>query len=110
MLKRVSISVMVVTLGMVSLLSAQQRAYLESAGQELGFTFVDLTPAFQKSARELAGDDLLYFPTVLHLTPRGHAVAAEALAPALRSALGNGTMPLEMHDPALSPAATKDRR
>ncbi len=90
--------------------SAQQRAYLESAGQEMGFTFVDLTPAFQKSARVLAGEELLYFPTVLHLTPRGHAVAAEALAQALRSAPGNGTMPLEMHDPALSPAATKDRR
>jgi hypothetical protein len=90
--------------------SAQQRAYLESASQELGFTFVDLTPAFQKSARVLAGEELLYFPTVLHLTPRGHAVAAEALAQALRSAPRNGTMPLEMHDPARSPAATKDRR
>ena len=90
--------------------SAQQRAYLESAGREMGFTFVDLTPAFQKSAQVLAGEDLLYFPTVLHLTPRGHAVAAEALAQALRSALRNGTMPLEMHDPAPSPAPTKDRR
>jgi lysophospholipase L1-like esterase len=90
--------------------SARQREYLASAGGELGFTFVDLTPAFQEAAREKAGRELLYFPTVLHLTPRGHAVVAEALARALRSASGNDTMPPEMHDPAPSPAATEDHR
>ena len=94
---------------LMSWFSERQRSYLASAGEELGFTFVDLTPAFQRAARERAGKDLLYFPTVLHLTPRGHAVVAETLAQALRSAPGSGTMPPEMHNPALAPAA-KDSR
>jgi hypothetical protein len=89
--------------------SARQRGYLASTGAGLGFTFVDLTPAFQRAAREIAAKDLLYFPTVLHLTPRGHAVAAAALAEALRGAPGNGTMPAEMHNSSLPPAA-KDPR
>ena len=59
------------------------RAFLAEKGGELGYTFVDQTPALQAAARRLQGTELLYFPVNLHFTPAGNRVVAEALAAAL---------------------------
>jgi lysophospholipase L1-like esterase len=59
--------------------SERQRRYFAEQGRELGYRFLDLTPAFQRAA---ASDDhgLLYFATNVHLTQRGHRVVAAELA------------------------------
>lgn len=59
--------------------SDRQRAYFLDRARELGYQFLDLTPAFQQAA---ASDDrqLLYFATNVHLTQRGHRVVAAELA------------------------------
>ena len=59
------------------------RAYLARSAQELGFLFVDATPAMQAAAAGNRRADLLYFPTNLHFTPAGHRVMAEQIARAL---------------------------
>ena len=73
--------------------SADQREHLRQLAQELGLRFVDLTPVLQAvAAREPAApDNLLYFPGNIHLTPRGHAEVARALAAALAGAFPAGT-------------------
>jgi hypothetical protein len=63
--------------------SETQRAYLAGKADELGFQFVDLTPAMQRAARELQDTELLYHPINVHYTVKGNRVAAEALARAL---------------------------
>ena len=61
--------------------SARQRAYLTRKLDQLGVTFIDLTPVFQEKAREhTEPDELLYYPSNLHLTRFGHLVVAEAMA------------------------------
>jgi hypothetical protein len=64
--------------------SAQQRAYLRQKAQELGFVFVDLTPALQSAADTLQDEELLYYPANVHYTPAGHRVVADVLAPVIR--------------------------
>ena len=89
--------------------SRRQREYLAGKAGELGFAFVDLTPEFQRAARDSGNANLLFFPGVLHLTARGHEVAAEALAAALREPMAGGTMAPGRSHSALVPPAGKDR-
>ena len=63
--------------------SDQQRAYLRQKAEELGFVFVDLTPALQAAAHGLQDEELLYYPANVHYTPSGHRVVADALAPVI---------------------------
>jgi hypothetical protein len=63
--------------------SDQQRAYLRHKAEELGFVFVDLTPALQAAAHRLQDEELLYYPANVHYTPAGHRVVADALAPVI---------------------------
>ena len=89
--------------------SRRQREYLAKTGQELGYAFVDLTPALQAAARSLGRDDLLYFPSILHFTARGHAVVAAALAEALRTGTPDGRISAGVQDSLFPPAARKHR-
>jgi hypothetical protein len=59
-------------------MSDMQRRWLTAKTAELGIAYVDLTPAFQKAARE---GPLTHFPANVHLTPLGHHVVSEALLP-----------------------------
>ena len=61
----------------------QQRQYFKAQGEELGYIFVDLTPALQTAARSLGAQKLLYYQTNLHLTSHGHKVVAKVVAHAL---------------------------
>ena len=63
--------------------SDRQRAYLRQKAEELGFVFVDLTPALQAAADRLQDEELLYYPANVHYTPSGHRVVADALAPVI---------------------------
>ena len=63
--------------------SGTQRAYLRQKAEELGFVFVDLTPALQAAAHRLQDEELLYYPANVHYTPAGHRVVADALAPVI---------------------------
>ena len=63
--------------------SAGQRQYFKTESRELGYTFIDFTPALA-DAGNTAGA-LLYVPTNLHLTAFGHRVIADALARELRA-------------------------
>jgi hypothetical protein len=65
--------------------SRAQRDFLRSKSQALGYRFVDLTPALQQTAREYGAEDLLYFPTNVHLSQLGNEVVARALAEVLAS-------------------------
>lgn len=71
--------------------SRDQRRHLAGLAQELGMTFVDLTPALRTAAQAAPAseDTLLYFPGNIHLTARGHAVVAQALADALAGPLAD---------------------
>ncbi len=89
--------------------SRRQREYLATKGEEMGFAFVDLTPEFQRAARDSGSENLLFFPGVLHLTARGHEVAAAALAAALRGPAAGDTMTAGSSQPAFRPPAGKDR-
>ncbi|MEM8884023.1 MAG: hypothetical protein AAGD14_08145 [Planctomycetota bacterium] len=68
--------------------SREQRAYFAGKAKELGYTFIDLEPALKKEAGREGNppreDNLLYYPTTIHYTARGHAVVAEAIAAKLR--------------------------
>jgi hypothetical protein len=63
--------------------SGMQRAYLRQKAEELGFAFIDLTPALQAAARRLQEQELLYYPVNVHYTPSGHRVVGDALAPVI---------------------------
>ena len=67
--------------------SLEQRDYLREKGEDLGYSFVDLTP-FMQHAAGLNNADLLFFRTSLHLTQRGHAVVAQTIAQAVRHLKG----------------------
>ena len=60
--------------------SRSQRRFLQEKAGELGYLFVDLTPALQTTGRELQGDKLLYHPINVHYTVKGNKVVAAALA------------------------------
>jgi hypothetical protein len=64
--------------------SQQQRAYFQEKGEELGYFFVDLTPALQAAAQGSNSGELLYARDDLHLTPQGHRVVAKAINQALQ--------------------------
>ncbi|MBI1878975.1 MAG: hypothetical protein HYR94_12285 [Chloroflexi bacterium] len=64
--------------------SQQQRNYFKEKGEELGYLFVDLTPALQAAAQTNTSAELLYTRTDLHLTPEGHVVVAKAINQALQ--------------------------
>ena len=54
------------------------RAYFAAAADEMGFVFIDATPALQAAAGRT--EELLYFPSNVHYTQAGHRVLAEAVA------------------------------
>ena len=66
--------------------SRRLRDYFARSADELGFLFVDATPAMQAAAAGNRRADLLYFPTNLHYTPAGHRVLADQIARSLSSA------------------------
>ena len=70
-------------LDLMPLVSRDQRRFLKMQGEELGYIFIDLTPALQAATRAKGSQDLLYYRYDLHLTPAGHTVVAEALYTAL---------------------------
>jgi hypothetical protein len=64
--------------------SREQRRFFQKQGEEIGYKFIDLTPALQAAAQENSSQDLLYGRGDLHFTPRGHQVAAETMRQALQ--------------------------
>lgn len=62
---------------------ATLEAYFAAKAKELGYLFVDLTPALQIAAAETQARKLLYFPANTHYTEEGQHVVAETLAQAL---------------------------
>ncbi len=58
--------------------------HLKQLGDKLEVPFVDMTPAFRKSA---AAGDLPYLPRDTHLSSLGHQIVSDALVEPLRSAL-----------------------
>lgn len=60
--------------------SAALREYFARKAEELGYAYLDLTPALQAAARGSSADDLLYFRTNVHFTAAGHRVVAEEVA------------------------------
>lgn len=69
---------------LMSWFSNEQRTFFKEKGVELGYKFIDLTPALQAAARDNGSEDLLYSRADLHFTPRGHRVAAEAMSQVLQ--------------------------
>jgi lysophospholipase L1-like esterase len=65
--------------------SDAQRRYFAAKAEELGYRYLDLTPALQTAADRLGRDGLLYFRTNVHLTQKGHEVVAEEVAKLLRT-------------------------
>lgn len=65
-------------------LNQELRAFFRKEGQELGYTFIDLTPALQAAAQNNDSKSLLYSRADLHFSRRGHRVVAEALNQALQ--------------------------
>ena len=64
--------------------SGEQRDYLKGLGEDLGYSFIDLTPLLQHAAKSANRiDNLLYFRSNLHLTPSGHGIVADAISRAL---------------------------
>jgi hypothetical protein len=64
--------------------SQEQRAYFKEKGEDLGYIFVDLTPALQAAAQGGGSEGLLYERADLHLTPTGHVIVAQAINQALQ--------------------------
>lgn len=60
--------------------SHQQRTYFQKKGTELGYTFIDLTPALQTAAQANGSQNLLYYRKDLHLTRAGHLVVAQTIS------------------------------
>lgn len=65
----------------------QQQKYIAHKAQELGFSFVDLTPALRDAAGQYGLNEPLYFPINRHFSPAGHLVIADALAPTVTELL-----------------------
>ncbi|HET6467695.1 MAG TPA: hypothetical protein VFG43_04880, partial [Geminicoccaceae bacterium] len=68
----------------VAELSRRQRVALAAIAEAAGIAFVDCTGLFQQEAPQ---GDLAYFPANLHLTRRGHELAADCLGDRLRESL-----------------------
>lgn len=69
--------------------SQQQRGMLQHQAPRLGFVFVELTPALQEAAPAFdTRENLLYFPSNLHLTAQGHEIIARALQDELNALPG----------------------
>jgi hypothetical protein len=62
--------------------SAAQRQWFATHAGEIGYRFLDMTPAFQEAAN---GGVLTHFPANVHLTREGHAVVATQLGKLLAS-------------------------
>ena len=61
--------------------SQRQRAFFADKTEELGLTFLDLTPGLQAVADDYTTPEkILYYQTNRHFTKYGHAVVAELLA------------------------------
>jgi hypothetical protein len=56
--------------------------YLKDYCQERGLTCVDLLPLFREHA---AADEMIYWSNDVHLTERGHELAAQAIVDAIQS-------------------------
>lgn len=70
--------------------SKAQRAYFAKKAGELGYRFVDLTPALAAAVEDRIDEkSLLYYPSSVHYTSRAHAVAALALAREIDAALSD---------------------
>jgi hypothetical protein len=64
----------------MKLYSLRQREYFKRKSAELGFEFADMTEPLVVAAEDAEQREPLYFRTNSHLTARGHAVIARALA------------------------------
>jgi lysophospholipase L1-like esterase len=62
------------------------RRYFAGRSTDLGYRFLDLTPALQEAARTLPSDRRLYFRSNVHLTPEGHELVARRLVSLLSPA------------------------
>ena len=60
--------------------SRTQRKFLQDKATELGYIFVDLTPALQAAGKSLKEEELLYHPINVHFTVKGNRIVAETLA------------------------------
>lgn len=69
--------------GLMRAYSESLRHYFARQATQLGFRYVDLTPALQQEARGLDSSQLLYFHSNVHLTPRGHEIVARELTQVL---------------------------
>jgi len=56
------------------------REYFAAQAAELGYAYVDTTPALKAANARLPAARGLYFRTNVHLTPAGHAIVAEEVA------------------------------
>lgn len=64
--------------------SNEQRRYFRT-NAAIGYLFIDLTDHFKAISKNFrTREHLLYFPTNLHLTARGHEEIAKYIAPAIR--------------------------
>jgi hypothetical protein len=63
--------------------SRTQRQFLRTKARELGYRFVDLTPAMQAAANDLQEKELIYHPINVHFTVKGNRIVGETLADAI---------------------------
>lgn len=63
--------------------SRTQRQFLHTKARELGYRFVDLTPAMQAAANDLQEKELIYHPINVHFTVKGNRIVGETLADAI---------------------------
>ena len=60
--------------------SRTQRQFLRTKARELGYLFVDLTPAMQAAAKDFQEKELIYHPINVHFTVKGNRIVGETLA------------------------------
>ena len=68
-----------ISLAMANLHSAQ-RDWLSAQASDIGFTFIDETPAY---TAEIANRPAVFFPSNVHFTADGQAALAKTMAPAI---------------------------
>jgi len=77
--------------------SDKQRAYFAAAAERFGYRFLDLTAALREGAERgfdaAKVDDLMYYPSSVHLGAQGNEVVAAAVAAFLEDALPNTAVP-----------------